>query len=274
MMLRHFSATRVIALFALFCTSAAFANVTVLYDRAGGGLPLAQGWLAGGPIFGTAVAGADGTTITTATGDYGGYANHFSTLTLFPALQVGVGALVNPAFPTLDPASGFDLTWTFRLDGEDHSGNPNRAGFSVTLIGANTKGIEVGFQSNRIFAQNDASGGGLFTAGENTTDAATIALLSDFNTWTLSIGNSGYVLKQGGTDVLAGSLRDYSGYVGLGQDAYRTANFLFLGDNTTSAGAQVTLRDVAVSAVPEPEITTLLFVGLGLIAAMRNYRRR
>ena len=41
--------------------------------------------------------------------------------------------------------------------------------------------------------------------------------------------------------VLSGALRDYSGYSGLGEDAYRTTNFLFVGDNTTSAGAITTL---------------------------------
>jgi hypothetical protein len=226
---------------------------------------------------------ADGSTINPGnlgnTG-YGGYSNHNFTQSIVSfsplVFQVGTGGLVNPAFPVLDRNAGFSLTFGMRMQGEDHSGNSNRAGFSITLLDSEHKGVEIGFQNNRIFAQNDGTlGTTMFTAGEQTTAVGDISALGAFNTWNLSVTGSGYSLTRAGSVVLSGALRDYSAYTGLGQDAYRTTNFLFVGDNTTSAGATTTLQYLAIgpAPVPEPSAYMMLLAGLGCISLVA-YRRR
>ena len=245
--------------------------------------PTTPGFLASMFVNAAQSVAADGATINPGnlgnTG-YGGYSNHnftqsivsFSPLTF----QVGTGGLVNPAFPVLDRTAGFSLTFGMRMQGEDHSGNSNRAGFSITLLDSEHKGVEIGFQNNRIFAQNDGTlGTTLFTAGEQTSAAGDISALGTFNTWNLSVTGSGYSLTRAGSVVLSGALRDYSAYTGLGQDAYRTTNFLFVGDNTTSASATTTLQYLAIgpAPVPEPSAYMMLLAGLGCISLVA-YRRR
>lgn len=51
----------------------------------------------------------------------------------------------------------------FRLAQETHN-RPERAGFSVILLGADRRGIELGFWRDQVFAQADQP---LFTRGEN-----------------------------------------------------------------------------------------------------------
>ncbi|MBL8386306.1 MAG: PEP-CTERM sorting domain-containing protein [Burkholderiales bacterium] len=158
---------------------------------------------------------------------------------------------------------------------EDHSGNSNRAGFSITLLDAEHKGVEIGFQSDRIFAQHDGTTGPMFTAAENTTSAAHIGALGSFNTWELQVNAGGYALTRGGAAVLAGALRDYSAYTGLGQAAYDSTSFLFVGDNTSSAGSIFTLQYLAITTapVPEPSAYALLLAGLALVGAGARRRR-
>lgn len=245
--------------------------------------PTTPNFLAGMFVNAAQSVAADGATINPGnlgnTG-YGGYANHNFTQSIISfsplTFQVGTAGLVNSAFPVLDRNAGFSLTIGMRMQGEDHSGNSNRAGFSITLLDSEHKGVEIGFQNNRIFAQNDGTlGTTMFTAGEQTTAAGDIAALGTFNTWNLSVTGSGYSLTRAGSLVLSGALRDYSAYTGLGQDAYRTTNFLFVGDNTTSAGATTTIQYLSIgpAPVPEPSAYMMLLAGLGCISLMA-YRRR
>ncbi|MFN0163253.1 MAG: hypothetical protein ACKVQQ_18660, partial [Burkholderiales bacterium] len=152
-----------------FCLPVAAAT-QVLYDiNQTSNLPTQAGWLAGGFLFSSQSLTPQGAQVApTVAGNstLGGYANHTSVISLFPELQVSNGPLVNPLFPALDRNAGFTLSLGFRILEESHSGNPNRAGFSVILVGQDLKGVEIGFQNDRIFAQND--GAALFTAGENT----------------------------------------------------------------------------------------------------------
>lgn len=256
------------------------AGAQVLYDSTRDATPLAGGWLAGNLLGLQATSDASGTTVApsagTGTGGYGGYANHQATLEPFPAL-VGTGALVNPAFPLLDRTAGYTLQIGLQLLQESHPGNGDRAGFSVTLIGSDLLGVEIGFQHDRIFAQGN--GTPLFTAAESTADAGALSALSALaatSRWELAVQGARYTLSVDGGAVLDGVLRDYSAYTGLGQDAYRTPNFLFVGDNTSSAAATFRLDylAVAVSAVPEPASAALLLAGLGVVAGAARRRPR
>lgn len=251
----------------------AAATTQVLYDSAQAPnqsyTPVTPGWLTGVFVDAQQSVGSDGTTVSPNVfapfnlGARGGYSNHFP-----------LGALVNQAFPSLDRNAGFMLTFGFRLLQEDHSLNSNRAGFSVTLLDRDHIGVEIGFQNDRIFAQRD--GANLFTAGEF--NAAAAASAFDFNRWNLNVGAAGYTLARVGDSSLAltGDLRDYSSVGGLAQFAYGASNFLFVGDNTTSAGAVFTLTYLAITTapVPEPASYGMLLAGLALVAAVAHRRRR
>lgn len=242
------------------------AATQVLYDAAQAPAPGGTGWLSGVFTGGASQAeSAQGNTVTSLVtsplnlGGRGGYSNTFA-----------LGGLVNAGFPVLNLANGVRLDFGFRLVQEDHSGNPNRAGFSVILLDSNKHGIELGFQSDRIFAQQD--GANLFTAGEfNTADASRASTLQ---AWSLTLASGGYTLAQGGDVILAGALRDYTTATGLAALAYQNANYLFVGDNTTSAGGVFTINYLAITTpVPEPAVPAMLFAGLVLVGALARRPR-
>ena len=85
----------------------------------------------------------------------------------------------------------------------------------------------------------------------------------------LAIQGSGYSLFGNSALLLSGSLRDYSAF---GGPPYTLTSFLFLGDNTSSANANVTLGNMSVSAVPEP--CSLMFVALSFAGVAIVTRRR
>ena len=153
-------------------------------------------------------------------------------------------------FPTLDRVSGFNVNFSMQLENESHSNN-NRSGFSIIILSKDAKGIELAFWENEIWAQNDDRAGGLFIHGEgiifNTTDLVN---------YQITISNDTYALTANGTPVLNGPLRDYSGFEGF-PDPYQTPNFLFIGDNTTSAQARIHLGYVSVTGTePAPSAPT------------------
>ena len=244
------------------------AAAQVLYNPATGPVnPALTGWLDGSLIGASASYSSNGAQVTPSAGNaaIAGWSN-------YPALLAINGALppVNTTFPVLDEAAGYTLSFNMVLASEDHSGNANRAGFSVTLIGSDRKGVEIGFQNTRIFAQNLV--GDSFFAGESSSDPALVAdAFAPNHRWDLQVQGGSYQLTVDGLPVLAGALHDYSNYTGNGANAYRTPNFLFLGDNTTSAGASFLLSYAAISAVPEPASWALLALG-GIALALRRKR--
>ena len=249
----------------------ASAATQVLYDGALGTdntyNPTTPGWLSGElvgltqtvtPGEGTAVAlSVPPVPFFSGNSALGGYSSNFSS-----------GAVVNPAFPSLDRSVGFSLGLGFLVSQESHSGNLNRAGFSIILIGSDLKGVEIGFQNDRIFAQNDSTGG-IFTAGESTTTPAVIG--TSFNRWDLAIQSNGYALTRGGAAVLSGALRDYSS---SGITAYTTPNYLFFGDDTQSAQAAFAINFASITTpIPEPSGFAMLLAGLVLVGAIAHRRR-
>ena len=106
------------------------------------------------------------------------------------------------------------------------------------------------FWRDEIWAQSDDGTGGLFTHGEGTAFATTTGL-TEFQ---LTIVGDTYTLTAGAEPILTGPLRDYSHFEGF-PDPYETPNFLFLGDNTTSAESRVRLSLVSIIGT-EPVIPT------------------
>lgn len=230
----------------------------VLYDGALNTSPAAQGWLAYAqvpftPSY-TATAGGKTTLDSTSSSSIqAGFASYSPS-----------GSLLNPSFPTLNRTAGFGLEFDARLLAESHSSN-DRAGLSLTAITSDLRGIELGFWTNEIWAQND-NAGGMFTHGEGAawnTGNATQYLL-----W---IQGSSYSLSANGSEILAGSLRDYTPWTKPAlapYDPYELANFVYVGDNTTSAAGRFEFSRLAV--VPEP--SALLLLGASTILMMRSRR--
>ena len=158
------------------------------------------------------------------------------------------GEVTTPSFPILDRTAGARVNFTVQVDSEAHANN-DRAGFSVIILDKAAKGIELSFWENEIWVKSDDSTGGLFKHGEGIAFATNT--LRDYQV--LFVGDT-YTLTANTEPLLTGPLRDYSAFAGF-PDPYETPNFLFLGDNTTSAQARVRLLFVSVTGT-EPVIPT------------------
>lgn len=203
----------------------------VLYNGAFGGTPNDQGftYIVSGTASSTASSGV--TTLDTTLANNSTQAGYFNT---FPPLPVSA------SFPVLNRATGYTLRFTAQVITETHANN-NRAGFSVIALSSDNRGIELGFWNNRIWAQNGGISPGLFTQGEGTTFDTTPNLIP----YELRVLGGAYSLVVSNTEILSGSLRDYTAFSGF-PDVYEIPNFLFFGDDTSSARAIVNLSNISV----------------------------
>ena len=247
----------------LLLATQANATIISLYD--GAGLPAAQPWLnyadnsalAPGSVSQSSITG--GVRLQTDAAVKAGYSNYTPAQTL-----------KNAAFPTLDRNTGFELSFHAALLNEGHSSN-DRAGFSVLLLSSDLYGIELGFWSSQIWAQSDTP---LFQHAES----ANTSTSSSQNYQLRVLGNQ-YTLLQSGSTVLSGSLRNYSAFSGPGSP-YALNNFLFLGDNTSSASADLLLGPVSLqtnlSSVPEPACLLLTAIAAAFCSGhiLRRQTRR
>ncbi|MEM7396772.1 MAG: hypothetical protein AAF492_30965 [Verrucomicrobiota bacterium] len=230
----YFAAISRWVLLLLFSGTSA-AQEIVLYDAGLGTPPANQGWTwLSNPLFGNQVSQsmeADAVRLDTSqqTSDQSGY--------FIPG---------HPMAPTLDCDRGFTVSWNVRILSENHI-TSHRAGFSVIVVCSDLRALEVGIWTNEVWAQADMP---LFTHAEganlNTTDRT--------NRYDLLVHGSNYSLRVNGTNRLNGPLRDYSAFSGF-PDPYETPDFIFLGDDTSSADADVHLSRVSV--VPWPSSPTL-----------------
>ena len=156
----------------------------------------------------------------------------------------------------MDRTTGYTLSFDLQIGAESHANN-DRAGFSVIALSSDLQGIELGFWGNEVWAQNSG-----FTHGEGTTGFNPSGA---FVSYDLTIQGSAYTLKANDSTILTGVLRTYSG------TPYNTSNFIFFGDNTYSAQADVDLGAVNYAPVPEPaEWSALAAAGLVAFAAWRR----
>ena len=216
-----------------------------------------QGWLyLENPLFNndatyTAQNGVTVLDTTTTISDQAGFFSRLpgATNSFHPLLQ-GV---------ELERSAGYTLGFGLQVTNESHS-NSNRAGFSVIVLSSDLMGIELGFWNDEIWAQSDLlSDGALFTHAEST-GTFDVASLIDYS---LSIFTDTYTLFAGSNAILSGALRDYSSF-GL---PYSTSNFIFFGDDTSSAQATSSISYVNLTqssaAVPEPGSILLCLMGAG-----------
>ena len=234
-----------------------------LYDNTLAGYPEDQAWLfygIGGSHTPTSVGGENFINLNSTTNDQIGYSNYNASI--FPPQHK------NPSFPIMDRNTGFSIEFDLSLISESHD-DKNRAGFSITALSQDVWGIELGFWEDEIWAQTNTSSS-LFIHGEG----VTVDITDEVITYTLTILNNGYSLFADGAPIpiLSGGLQNYSA-LWSGLSPYSLNNYLFFGDNTTSAGANVNLGKVTLKTDMVPEPGTLLLVGLGLMGTAGLGRR-
>jgi hypothetical protein len=238
---------------------------TLLFSGALGTTPDAQGWLGFTtlslpplllPVQQSAAGGGrDGTTRLLSPGEglaapdsgIGGYGN-LTTTSPTPR---------NSAFPLLDRDLGFSVELRLRINQESHSGDRNgdglddRAGFSLTVLASDGRGIELGFWMDAIWAQRGGAPGTLFTQNPGERVLRSTGRLT---TYGLAVVGDRYVLSAGGRPILQGEVQDYSAFdaaasgLPLPYNPYAATSSLVLGDNSRSAGADVDLASVAVNS--------------------------
>ena len=244
---------------------ASSATVFTLYDETLNNLPENQAWLSYGSNDSAIKNVISGTGVNLQTNNT--TSAGFSNYSILPP------SLKNSAFPILDSSTGFTLSFSMQLNSESHGGSSsNRAGFSVILLDENNQGVELGFWENSIWSQSDTP---LFQAKDEEVSFNTRAGLL---TYDLTVFNGDYFLTQNDSVLLTGELKDYSAFTGgpFGSSIpYSLSNYLFLGDDTSSAEAIVTLGRISISdtplyTVPAPLPMTLIGLGLLLYCPVRR----
>lgn len=169
-----------------------------------------------------------------------------------------------PSSPVLNRLAGFTLEFTLRVEAENHDSS-DRAGFSILVVTDDQKAIELGFWTDTIWAQDDNPS--LFVHDEEVAFDTTAAMTQ----YDLHIFGDDYTLSiVGDPATLSGKIRDYTAWIPPSgfPDPYETPGLIFMGDNTTSAGAKTHITRVAY--VPEPATICLLAAGLAILAARRK----
>ncbi len=226
-------------------SNATLLGATSFYSANLGTAPSSQTWLgytavtippagAPTPAIGTEATSANGALVTTTANQkiYAGYSNYNTS-----------GTLINAASPTFNATTGYSVSFDLQVLADSNT-NVNRAGFSILLVSQDTKAIELAFQrlsptTGNIFAQNSS-----FVASES------IA----FNTnqkidYRVEVLSTTYKLFANDTQILTGSLRDYTAFTPPANfpfNPYNKPNLIFLGDDTTSAQGTFNLSQVVV----------------------------
>jgi len=235
----------------LLLVGAGVASAGVLYDASLGTLPTAQSWkYAADPNDGPVTQNVAGGVLTLDSlanrADRAGYS---SRLPLFDPTP-------HPGVPTLDRTIGYTISFDVRIASEGH--NPNRdvngdgvadrAGFSVIALSSDNVGVEIGFWEDEVWAQADDASDPmeLFSHAEG----APIDTTAQIQRYHLTVQGSTYELRRGGALLLSGPVRDYTNASGLAGLIYNTPSYIFLGDNTGSAEAEVEMTVISISVPP------------------------
>ncbi|MCP3866912.1 MAG: hypothetical protein GY703_02210 [Gammaproteobacteria bacterium] len=211
----------------------ATADQTVLYDGSLNTPPTSQGWpYLTRPFDNVSAVRYPGSssTILDSTAIVGDQAGWFG----FPHFIV----------PELDRSSGYSVRFDLQLFEESHYYD-SRAGLSLTVLSNISEvssaplGVEIGFWEDQVWIQGDDP---LFSHGETAAVDTTAAMTA----YHLNVLGNRYQLVANGNLLLDGALRDYSI---SGIFPYGEQNFLFVGDNTSSAAASFALARVEVGSL-------------------------
>jgi len=237
----------------LLTPNQSMAGVITLYDGASNVTPnqynVPSQWLNFGSLNGgtqTVSGGLTNLDTSSSNAAYAGYSNYNIANPPVSSSLITPTTLVNPSFPSLDRNAGYNLSFTVRINSQANNGTNGayRAGFSVIALSSDKQGIEIGFRTDDIFAQVNSSFNSISPAEQKT---GINSLLSNLTTYNLNISGNNYTLTSNATTLLSGLLRDYTTATGFGSDVYRTPNFVFLGDDTTSAQANIDLKSVTLT---------------------------
>jgi hypothetical protein len=207
----------------LLLATSPLAKGQTLYNASLGTLPENQGWFFG--AFGTVVEMLTNNSVLLDT-------------TASISTQAGWSEISSA---DLNRTNGFTLLFNAVLNSETHA-STNRAGFSIIVLGDDKHGIELGFWTNTIFAQSDSP---LFTQAES----ASFSTTGSFVNYAVTLLATNYILLANGTPILSGPIRNYTAFTGS-PDPYNTPDYIFFGDDTTSAGASVNVRSVTLILPP------------------------
>ena len=202
--------------------------LTTLYDAELGTTPDQQGWLYfTDPLVGASTSQQmNGTLVELdSTLDRSEKAGYFSTM--------------HPDLGVLDRSAGYHLRFQMRLLTESH-GSADRAGLSIIALSQDLVGIEIGFWTDRVWAQDDAP---LFVHAEEALADVTVEAVYD-----LYIDRDRYTLLRDQQFLLTGPLRDYSTFGA----PYDRANLVFVGDDTSSADAHAAVARIEVHYDTQP----------------------
>ena len=133
---------------------------------------------------------------------YAGYSNYsvdFSNVSLSNPSNITFSP-ASPNLPVLDSAGGYSLRFSLAINAE--SSVPDRAGFSLLVVGNDRRAIELDFKSNQIFAQAAA-----FGRAETVVPSFNLAARNNYQ---LSVANGRYRLLANGSQILTGALRRYA----------------------------------------------------------------
>ncbi|MEH1902387.1 MAG: PEP-CTERM sorting domain-containing protein [Nostoc sp.] len=240
----------------LLAGNRSMAGVITLYDGASSVTPdqynAPSQWLNFGtvnPVTGTPIGtqsvsgGLTNLDTSSSNNIYGGYSNYNVANPPVSSSVITPTTLVNSSFPSLDRNAGYDLSFTVRINSQVNDGTNGsyRAGFSAIVLSSDKQGIEIGFRNTDIFSQVNSFFNSISSAEQIT---GVSSLLSNLTTYDLNVSGNNYTLTNGATTLLSGLLRDYTAATGVGSDVYKTPNFVFLGDDTTSARANIDLKSI------------------------------
>lgn len=212
----------------LSAANSSSAAPVVLYD--GTQTPDQQQWIYNSTSISAVVTPTARGTILDTTADNGMYAGYFRR---------------SPV--KLDRNKGYAVKFKVRVASQSSTSN-DRAGFSLIVnsnapIGTQPYGLELGFWKNSIWAQNVG-----FTRGEE----KSIVTSYPWRVYTLAVQGDEYQLFVNNLPkpILQGKLRQYTGFnppAGV-PNVYKIPNLIFVGDDTTSASARVTIGPIEVDA--------------------------
>jgi hypothetical protein len=247
---RHGPSLSLALALALMPAAPVLAGSYTLYDGSLNTAPADQGWLSSVPSGAVQTVGSGSVTLdtTSSNGLKSGY-----------SLMGGMLPLVLNS-----SGGGFRLSFDAQVLTETHANN-NRAGFSVIVLDSAQRGVEIGFWSDAFWAQSTS-----FLHAETAAFDTTAGLTH----YDLTLANGSYTLaasragSAGAT--LTGVLRDYPAALFT---PYDIPNFLFLGDDTTSAAGSFRLAQVDLTAIPEPAVPMLLTAAALALALRRKSGR-
>lgn len=151
--------------------------------------------------------------------------------------RAGYFSLGHSGVPLMIRQDGYRVRFDAQVLSESHT-SADRAGFSVIVLSDDSVGVELAFWEDEIWAQTDTP---LFTHGEGVLFDTTAAITQ----YDLFIVDDRFALWADGAPILSGPLRDYTAHEHF---VYSAEEFLFFGDDTMQASAEVAIATIEAEA--------------------------